>query len=1184
MGKKKKIIRYLSVAILLSAAALFLLNFHLTKRLERYLKKELIQRTADATDGFYRLSFDDLSISFFKGELKMKGVRLQPDSAVFRSWTAKDSLPVTYVTADVGVIDFKGVNLVWRWNYKQLHFNSFEIKHSEIAVFNSYYSSRTEKKVRQAETKTLYEVISPYIDILSVQVLNLENASVSYTVENPVSPIVYRLANADFHAYGFYLDKYSSESGKLLYCNDFDFVANQPQRLLANNDFTLETDSMWLSTKDSVISISNIHLQPQGQLWKEMKQRPDSYLDALIKAVEVKGIAFRREKALNYLTAHSFRIKQPDISVYGFTDEYAASETAGQQEANRMNTDSLVRSLSLYEIISPVLHSVAIQVIGIEKAKMQYSFAVKGTTEVYKLANFDFQANDFRVDSLSEVKHGFWYSKDFAFEANDIDGMMAAHNHRFAIKRMVLNTGSGDFCIEKFRLRPLSTRSRNDYMSGSIDTLNIRGLRYDNGISAEKFKIDYPRFHYVRVPATRKKEAANKKPVDNRVDVEAILNPFLRYLSVREFRLNNAAIMFDDNCADEPVSYQLNHFNFFASDILVNKPTNKGSGLFFNYGNMGFSFSDFDNYLPGKEYKLSIRKGQYSTVKGILSLKDVRLMPQDSSWKKAPPTYFSIQAPDIYVTGLKHLPENLTKNLHLESFCVESPEIRVFRTNEAGMSLVLNRFEIDKISWDSTLLEVGTVNLLNPVAGICPGPSFPVVHRKDSFSVDIADMYDLLGNIAGKISLHRFNLKDAELNYAFRGNADTLEHQKLDTTNLVVENLVVDNEKRNFSLGDIRFSTRNLAFPLDNGFYTLKIGHVDLTKANLNVERLHLVSLYPKMEFAYLQPHHKDWFDVSVEKLNFSGIDFPAYFTDKILRIKEVRIGDAVLRNFKNQQIPVSRHIVPMVYSGLQKAPLKLDIARVGVTNLSVVYEELALKGTSPGKLFFTGMNGTFSGFTNIVSVPEQYIRLDANGKLMGKGYFTATWLLPVDSLNNRFVLNARMSDFDLTALNELITPLASAEIQSGRLNEFIFRTEASSKGATVDMLFLYDDLRAALLKEKDGQLVDKKFLTSLVNRVLKHDNPDKTGKEHNKPRHSTVTIIRDPYHSTFNYLWQILRPALVESVGVSKKKQDTAKGIMTFFTKVKNFFHGKKKSPSRKLSEVEEKEQISLDFEPVNK
>ena len=49
---------------------------------------------------------------------------------------------------------------------------------------------------------------------------------------------------------------------------------------------------------------------------------------------------------------------------------------------------------------------------------------------------------------------------------------------------------------------------------------------------------------------------------------------------------------------------------------------------------------------------------------------------------------------------------------------------------------------------------------------------------------------------------------------------------------------------------------------------------------------------------------------------------------------------------------------------------------------------------------------------------------LDADGKLMGKGNFTATWKLPVDSLNDRFLLNARLDSFDLTALNELLVPL----------------------------------------------------------------------------------------------------------------------------------------------------------------
>ena len=153
MRKIKRVIGYtLGIAMVL-IAAIFLLNLHLTKRLERYLRKELIHRTAEA----YRLSFDNLSISFFKGELTLEGIKLCPDSAVFRDWERKDSLPSTYVTAEVGMVDFKGLNLTWRWSYKQLHFDSFEIRNPDIQVFSPYYSTRAEVKERkEAETKTLY--------------------------------------------------------------------------------------------------------------------------------------------------------------------------------------------------------------------------------------------------------------------------------------------------------------------------------------------------------------------------------------------------------------------------------------------------------------------------------------------------------------------------------------------------------------------------------------------------------------------------------------------------------------------------------------------------------------------------------------------------------------------------------------------------------------------------------------------------------------------------------------------------------------------------------------------------------------------------------------------------------------------------------------------------------------------
>ena len=55
-------------------------------------------------------------------------------------------------------------------------------------------------------------------------------------------------------------------------------------------------------------------------------------------------------------------------------------------------------------------------------------------------------------------------------------------------------------------------------------------------------------------------------------------------------------------------------------------------------------------------------------------------------------------------------------------------------------------------------------------------------------------------------------------------------------------------------------------------------------------------------------------------------------------------------------------HIVPMIYEGLQKAPVRFKIDTASVANFSVVYEELPVKGDKPGKLYFTDMNGQFLG------------------------------------------------------------------------------------------------------------------------------------------------------------------------------------------------------------------------------
>lgn len=102
---------------------------------------------------------------------------------------------------------------------------------------------------------------------------------------------------------------------------------------------------------------------------------------------------------------------------------------------------------------------------------------------------------------------------------------MTARNHRFDIERMALDTETGDFSIGNIRLKPISVNSRKDYMSGSIDTLAMKGLFYDKGISTDLFKIDRPVIYYYKSPSYAKKNKEVKAPVDPRADVESILNP-----------------------------------------------------------------------------------------------------------------------------------------------------------------------------------------------------------------------------------------------------------------------------------------------------------------------------------------------------------------------------------------------------------------------------------------------------------------------------------------------------------------------------------------------------------------------------------------------------------------------------------------------------------------------------------
>ncbi|MDU1891807.1 MAG: hypothetical protein E6767_14060 [Dysgonomonas sp.] len=1261
--KAKGVFRYSFLIIAIALIGGFAINWYMKYRFESRLNKKLAELVYDATDGFYDFSFDELSVGLFSGELSIRGVELIPDSITFQRLRGIDSLPNTYYKIHLGEIHFKGINLSWLRSYKNLNFTLFEIKSPDIQVINTGSSPDSTGEFA-VKSKTLYQIISPYIETLSVSRINLLNANITYIAKDTNSPVIYALRDANFRALGFRLDKESDISGKLLFCDNFEFIADSPQQLLTSNQVVLNTKNIKLSTLDSIIQIEEVNLHPKDHFWEGRTSRIGDYMDGSVQAVNVKGIYFNREAGLNYLNAHSFDVSSTDIKYYSVKRDEVDSVKTIQK------ADSTDQSWSLYSIISPLLHRISIDKIGINRTNFNYTLTKDGKTDTYTLNQFDFHADRFNVDSLSEKQKKFWYVDNFTLSASNIKGLIVSNNSNINVGKLYLNTFDKQFSISDIKIEPLNTKTNSDYVIGNVGSIHIDGLDYNDGVSAQTLRMDTVNVEYFRL-AGNKVQKEKKGDVDPQTVLD-YLTPYSDFLSVKNIILSKGNIVLHDK--NESKTYRLNELNFYAINFLIDNHTRYTSQYLFTCDDLGLSFKDFDNISPDNNYRIKIKEAEMSTLSGMFSFRDVSLTPREKEWDKAPDTFYSFSSPQVNIKGLDHQLFLEKKKIKVDKIQLNASSIGIFKTAKSvastqvakqeessinGISIdtidfsqshiayidkvakdslnaAFNLFQLYSLKWDvnqsfnigelllespvisyiqhshkqedtkdmqpsnSTIKEVGINKLsitnadihiqqpksdykLNVDKVLLSGMKKtagehslfnlatlhivkPSLNIKKEYNTETkskentstsSNLYTVIKPFADKVTVGEFSISDANINYSNQLEDGQRKQQKINETNFHIAGLTLDADKETFNVNDISFNTKNLQFPVMNDFYTLKIGSLQLNKkaGQLNISDIHLDAAYPKMEFAYHHPRHKDWFDVTVQEIALSGLDYDTYFSDKILKAKRLEVNDVVLQNFKNQNIKIQHNIMPLIYEGLQKMPLKIDIDSVETSNFTVIYEELGKNSKEPAEIIFEGMNGKLSGVTNIVSDPQQYIILKADGKFMGSGYFTAQWDIPVDSLNDHFRLSAHIHQLDLRELNRIMSPLAPVKVNRGTLNDLKFTTNATSKAAEIDMLFLYDSLHINVFKNKNDQ-IPHKYYTLLANTVIRSNNPNKRGK---KPRFAKdVTLVRDPYHSTFNYFWQILQPAMVESVGVSKSEQNFLKKASGFFSKIKNIFRKK--------------------------
>jgi hypothetical protein len=403
-------------------------------------------------------------------------------------------------------------------------------------------------------------------------------------------------------------------------------------------------------------------------------------------------------------------------------------------------------------------------------------------------------------------------------------------------------------------------------------------------------------------------------------------------------------------------------------------------------------------------------------------------------------------------------------------------------------------------------------------------------HPKDTVvKVPNKTPYEMIAPYFELLSVSKIRMEEGVLHF--------YSENKQDTTRIILHNIHFQaDEFRIDSLSDknlhclysqdFQLAVDSTAIHFPNHLYTLRSGkiEVDLNDSLLQINDVSYVSKIPKWEFAYRDPKHSDWMDLRIGTIELKGLHIQKWMTEKRLFLDSLFVSSVHFRNYKNQKIITPPKKVPMIYETVQHFPVPFSINYVKASDLNVFYEELAKKGAKPGLIKFTKMEGIFDGFTNIVSSPKQVNKLTATGRLMNRGLIQAELSFPVDPTNDQARITGTLGPMNMISFNSIIEPMAPPlRIKSGFIEGLDFDIVGGKEKADIDMCLYYNHLS-----------VDIGLLSLIADGLIERDNP-KPGKE---LRRVHAEHIRDPYHSSFNYLWKIYFAGIKETLGYTEKRQ----------------------------------------------
>jgi hypothetical protein len=397
----------------------------------------------------------------------------------------------------------------------------------------------------------------------------------------------------------------------------------------------------------------------------------------------------------------------------------------------------------------------------------------------------------------------------------------------------------------------------------------------------------------------------------------------------------------------------------------------------------------------------------------------------------------------------------------------------------------------------------------------------------------------ILGNLS-LIKIDSVEIINAQVKtHDLRNGKEKLHFQAVSAllTDVAVDSVSNADSTRLFFAKHIQLSCDGFSWKDSKRPYRLAVENVafNSTEKDILIKQFRLIPLLDEDAFVKAMRTQDDRFDFTFKDIRIRQVLYDELLDENILADSLV-IGSSTFKIYRDLAIPRDNknRVGAYPHQLLQKLPVTIDFRKVILNTAFVEYKERNHLTRKAGRVQFVNTYAAISNVTNRQSSLQKsnVIRADVNTSFISQTPMKTTWLFYAGS--GRFDVKGNVGGIDGDVLNPLTEAMGPARIEKGTIQRIEFDLSGNNYGMRGRVLFLYDDMRVALLeKDKGATEWDKKALTSLAaNFLMKNDNPSSKNKE---PRVQEVDYQRDTNRSIFHMTWKSLFSGLKLTMGIKK-------------------------------------------------